>query len=321
MIQTKPLISVIIPIYNVELYLKDCIDSVLNQTYENLEIILVDDESPDKCPQICDYYAKLDKRIIVIHKKNGGLSSARNAGLKISRGDYISFIDSDDIIELNFYQLLLKYISTNSQVGISSCMFNKYINGNKFPYRKDWIINKERIIEYHDFAEKTLLAKSSFTVTNKLYKKEVLKNIYFREGRINEDTLFIFDLSKKIENLKINMIEIPYSIYNYRFREESICQNSERALEIETLKNYDEILEFYKIKNNDLYRKLTILYNEILINFCGRLLRNNNWKQLYWNKYYKKFIDIKLKDIKKIKYLIKYILIRFIKPLYIILTK
>ena len=84
----EPMVSVIVPIYNVEKYLKRCIDSILNQTYKNLEIILVDDGSPDKCPQICDEYAKVDDRIIVIHNKNGGVSSARNAGLDIAKGKY-----------------------------------------------------------------------------------------------------------------------------------------------------------------------------------------------------------------------------------------
>ncbi len=93
----NPLISVIIPIYKVEDYLDECVQSVIHQTYKNLEIILVNDGSPDKCPQICDEYAKLDNRIIVIHKKNGGLSDARNAGLQIATGEYIQFLDADDI--------------------------------------------------------------------------------------------------------------------------------------------------------------------------------------------------------------------------------
>ncbi len=104
----KPLISIIIPVYNVEQYLHRCVDSVLNQTYKNLEIILVNDGSPDNCPFICDEYAKKDKRIIVVHKENGGLSSARNAGLEIVQGEYISFIDSDDWIHENYIEILYK---------------------------------------------------------------------------------------------------------------------------------------------------------------------------------------------------------------------
>ena len=90
-------VSVIIPIYNVEKYLKNCIESVWNQTYENLEIILVDDGSPDRCPLLCDEYAQMDSRVRVIHKKNGGICSARNAGLKIAKGEYVGFCDNDDL--------------------------------------------------------------------------------------------------------------------------------------------------------------------------------------------------------------------------------
>ena len=103
----NPLVSIIVPIYKVEPYLRRCLDSIVNQTYTNLEIILVDDGSPDGCPQICDEYVAKDKRIIVIHKENGGLSDARNAGLDICKGEYISFVDSDDILDLNAVEYML----------------------------------------------------------------------------------------------------------------------------------------------------------------------------------------------------------------------
>ncbi|HEY8803664.1 MAG TPA: glycosyltransferase, partial [Clostridium sp.] len=102
----NPLISIIVPIYKVEVYIRNCVDSILNQTYKNLEIILVDDGSPDNCGNICEEYSSKDKRIKVIHKKNGGLSSARNAGLDIASGEYIGFIDSDDWIEGDMYESL-----------------------------------------------------------------------------------------------------------------------------------------------------------------------------------------------------------------------
>ena len=106
----KPLISVIIPIYNVENYLAKCVNSVIDQNYKNLEIILVNDGSPDNCGSICDEYAQKDNRIVVIHKKNGGLSDARNAGLKISTGDFITFVDSDDYVNKDFISTLVSLI-------------------------------------------------------------------------------------------------------------------------------------------------------------------------------------------------------------------
>ena len=109
----NPLVSIIVPIYKVEPYLCRCLDSIVNQTYTNLEIILVDDGSPDGCPQICDEYAAKDKRIVVIHKENGGLSDARNAGLDICKGDYISFVDSDDWVDEKYIEQLIKPNSKN----------------------------------------------------------------------------------------------------------------------------------------------------------------------------------------------------------------
>ena len=130
----KDLISVIIPVYNVEKYLKKCLDSVINQTYKNLEIILVDDGSSDKSGLICDEYTKLDKRIKVVHKKNEGLSSARNTGLDIAKGKYISFIDSDDFVSIYMYEIMYKeIIKNNRDIVIARHIYFK----NKEPIFKD----------------------------------------------------------------------------------------------------------------------------------------------------------------------------------------
>ena len=123
-----PLVSIIVPIYKVESYLRRCLDSVVSQTYTNLEIILVDDGSPDGCPQICDEYASKDSRIIVIHKENGGLSDARNVGLDICKGEYISFVDSDDWINNHYIEKLLSAAETvKADIAVASC---KYISDN-----------------------------------------------------------------------------------------------------------------------------------------------------------------------------------------------
>ncbi len=109
----NPLISVVIPVYKVEKYLRECVDSVINQTYKNLDIILVDDGSPDKCPAICDEYAEKDTRVRVIHRKNGGLSAARNSGIDIARGEYITFIDSDDYVSRVYVEQLYFTLKTS----------------------------------------------------------------------------------------------------------------------------------------------------------------------------------------------------------------
>ncbi len=120
------LISIIIPVYNVERYLRECIDSIIAQTYKNLEIILVDDGSSDKSGEICDEYSKKDSRIKVIHKKNGGLSDARNVALDIAKGDYIGFIDSDDYIEKDMFQILYN-LAEEYNAEISSISFYKML--------------------------------------------------------------------------------------------------------------------------------------------------------------------------------------------------
>ena len=119
----KPLISIIVPIYNVEAYLAKCINSIINQTYGNLEIFLVDDGSPDRCGLICDEYAKQDARIKVIHKKNGGLSDARNVAIDVAKGEYITFVDSDDYVANDYVESLYKLILENdAQMSITRCI-------------------------------------------------------------------------------------------------------------------------------------------------------------------------------------------------------
>src|SRR5690606_12518940 len=130
-----PLVSIIIPVYNVELYLRECLDSVCRQTFRNLEIILINDGSPDHSGEICEEYSSQDERIKVIHKKNGGLSDARNAGLNIATGDYIAFIDSDDVIDQDFIQILLEVL-LNSGASISMCDYITFSTGVQIAHQK-----------------------------------------------------------------------------------------------------------------------------------------------------------------------------------------
>ena len=117
------MISVIVPVYKTEEYLERCVNSILNQTYKDIELIIVDDGSPDKCPAICDTFAQMDERVKVIHKVNGGVSTARNAGLEIATGDYIAFVDSDDYIELDMYEKMIsKAVEYDCDVVMCDCM-------------------------------------------------------------------------------------------------------------------------------------------------------------------------------------------------------
>jgi glycosyltransferase involved in cell wall biosynthesis len=246
----KSLISIIIPIYKVEPYLRQCIDSIIHQTYTNLEIILVDDGSPDSCPKICDEYAKKDNRIIVVHKKNGGLSDARNAGLDICSGAYIYFLDGDDFIENNTISVLCQYLEMKKNFGIAIGYFTTFCDGVNTPYKKDWLFSQPRLIGSTEFAERMLMEKSNFASTAKLYKRELFENLRFQKDKKNEDTLFIADLAQIIERKKFDSIDVPIYSYYYRIHAQSISHDEKDPLEKHVISNYDSVIEKFKSKTN-----------------------------------------------------------------------
>ena len=209
----EPLISVIVPIYQVEAYLRQCIDSILLQTHRNLDIILIDDGSPDGCPKICDEYAEKDNRIRVIHKENGGLSDARNAGLTIARGEYIGFVDSDDWIMPDMYEYLLQGICGYG-ADISYC---------------GWVNIHETWVDYQNeqtdkvYTMETALNELFFDRLknfswNKLYKAELWEKVRFPKGRNFEDILTTYKLFER--SARVAILKEPK--YCYRIRQGSI---------------------------------------------------------------------------------------------------
>ena len=221
-----PLITVVVPVYKVEQYLDECVQSLVNQTYRNLEIILVDDGSPDNCPAMCDGWAKKDGRIRVIHKENGGLSSARNVGIDNARGEYISFVDSDDFLDSHMYERLYEGITRASNIGISGVKFLSYKSGKSEIYNKHWDTKEDVLIKAADFGILTLTQKICHAATNKLYRIEIFAHLRFREGIVNEDVLFSHDLAKVIEDLKLDMWDLNYYGYYFRMRPDSICHSA-----------------------------------------------------------------------------------------------
>lgn len=282
------LISVIVPIYKVQDYLKECIESIINQTYSDIEVILVDDGSPDRCPQMCDEWAKRDSRIRVVHKKNGGLSSARNAGLDVAKGEYISFVDSDDFICKDALENLYNRIKDDKSIGITSGLIYRYQDGSINNFKDQWLCSKEIVIPSSEFLLETMSQKSSYTVWNKLYRREVIGNTRFREGRNNEDTLFMYDLGKNIAILNVCMVEIPHYVYYYRYREDSICTTAKIPLAIDILGNYELMMEDCKNTNSRLYDVLYFSYVRTLYGFVDSLLLNPVWYPLYFTEYQKK---------------------------------
>lgn len=286
-------ISVIVPIYNVEQYLRRCIDSIINQTYKNLEIILVDDGSPDNCGQICDDYAKKETRIKVIHKKNGGLSDARNAGLEVCTGDFISFVDSDDWIELNTYEIMMKSMNEyNADMVVSNINYvYKDKVESKYSEGKIRCFNKEE-------AMKELIKDGlvQAVVWNKLYKSNLIDNLRFKVRKLNEDEFFTYKICAKAERI----VYIPEALYQYRQREDSIMG----AYSLKRLDSVDAIyerLQFIKNKFPSLYKyeKLT-LCNTCIYNY-QMILKNHNIDSDNTGrnklKAYRKNIEFTLKDL------------------------
>ena len=217
---TSLLVSVIIPIYNVEKYLNKCIESVVNQTYKNLEIILIDDESPDSCPEKCDEWSKKDARIKVIHKKNGGLSAARNDGMRLATGKYIGFVDSDDIISPHMIEDLMNLIVDNSS-DIVCCDFSKFFEGMKVEYTR---YSTMQSINQQEALRLLLSEKITNHLCNKLFKRELFENIEFPVGRKYEDIGVMYKLI--LVSNKIVICNGKY--YGYTIRNTSITNTVEQ---------------------------------------------------------------------------------------------
>lgn len=272
---TNSLISIIVPVYKVEEYLDECVQSLVNQTYKNLEIILVDDGSPDRCPQMCDEWARKDPRISVIHKSNGGLSSARNAGLDAAKGDYIGFVDSDDIIDAEMYEKLFEPFEDYLNIGITSCMIYRYVDGCITPYNKSWDVRKPRLLSYKDFALELLPCQRNFVICCKLFKKELVQGVRFEVGKRNEDSLFVFALSQNVNAFKQDMLEVPFYGYYYRFRPNSICANAEDPLAPIVIENYKGMEIKAREFDNDLAKRLRQFWEKTLLLYYSSLVENS----------------------------------------------
>lgn len=209
------LISVIVPIYKVEEYLDCCVESIVAQTYTNLEIVLVDDGSPDRCGAMCDTWAARDPRIKVIHKENGGLSDARNAGLEIATGDLISFIDSDDWIEPTFFEKLWDAMQT-SGAEIAACAANYVTEDGEVLRIRSAAPGPVGRLE----ALRRLVMEDGVyqTVWNMLYRREVIDGILFEKGKYNEDEFWTY----RVLDRTACLVTVEEPLYNYLQRGTSI---------------------------------------------------------------------------------------------------
>ncbi|MBQ8040126.1 MAG: glycosyltransferase family 2 protein, partial [Lachnospiraceae bacterium] len=209
----QPLISIIIPVYNIEEYLPRCIESVLGQTYANIEVILVDDGSKDKSGEICDSYQKRDSRVRVIHKENGGSSSARNAGIADAKGEFIGFVDSDDYVETTMYETMMQAIESTGCAIVQVARDEIDANGKQMPNVCE--MPKEQT-EYsaEEFLKELLLHKGDCSFCTKILKRDLFSGNRFPEGVLKEDFHLLVNLLRQGEKI----ISLPYCGYHVFYR-------------------------------------------------------------------------------------------------------
>lgn len=231
-----PLISIIIPVYNVEKYLEECVDSVINQTYTNLEIILVDDGSTDSSPDICDDYGSKDVRIKVIHRTNGGLSAARNSGIETAQGEYISFLDSDDYIADNTIEFLYNAIVTHNADIAAVAMYKLFKNTVEPIFNFD----TERLLTSEDaFYEAINMEYLMPSANAKLYKKKMFNGVRFPDGMLYEDTYVIGEVLHNAQTVYVSSKPFMY----YRQCGSSIMHKQFKKKNMQLLTVYEHCLD------------------------------------------------------------------------------
>ena len=273
-----------------------CIESIINQTYENLEVILVDDGSPDNCPKMCDEWAKKDKRIKVIHKENGGLSDARNRGIENANGKYISFIDSDDWIENNMISTLYKFLVETSS-DISTC---------KLISRKEFIKSENKVEEksnYKEFSRNEYLLKyfkigsqeTVYYACNKLFKSKLLSNNQFPVGLTSEDVLGTYKAILKADKI----VEVDANLYNYFVNSNGITNSKFSIKDFDLIKIWDEVINIATKEDPDNLKYAILNRQRIDYTLLMRMaikVKHNTIEKKY-SKQYKKCLN----DLKKNK--------------------
>lgn len=308
---SDPLISIIVPIYNVQEYLPKCIQSLISQTYLNLEIILVDDGCTDNCPAICDTFSDQDPRIIVIHQKNLGLSCARNAGVQNSSGDYIGFVDGDDWIDPDMYELLIHLlllydaqISAVNMRHIYADWTEESCTGQFF------LLDRKKASEY--FLDRRLDIKGN--VCNKLYARDIVTAVSFEPNRLHEDAFFTYQALYQCsyyvhyDICKYNYVKTrPDSIMNTRLKPQNV---------LDSLTAFRERNEFYDRKHETLlYEKSKAFYVRAIFSYYRECKRNlSDDKELI--SYLQNLLHVHRTEIIQNKYLgiwkVKYFLYRLL---------
>ncbi len=271
-----PTISVIVPVYKVEPYLKRCIDSILCQTFTDFELILVDDGSPDRCGEICDEYAKKDSRIKVIHKENGGLSSARNRGIdrafQNSDSKFLSFIDSDDYVHPSFLEYLYKALIEND-VKISVCNVIKTYDTDYVPQKAEYSAEKTDAMDF--YKQNPVWATVAW---NKLYAKDVFNEYRYPEGKIHEDEFLTYKL---LYNAKeVVWIDLPLYVY---FQREDGITGKFSLKRLDAISAISEQCEFFKDIDHELWHKRLVVLAYVYHGTLEHLYAEKEYREIYLN--------------------------------------
>lgn len=286
-------ISVIVPIYKVEDYLKRCVDSILNQTYKNLEVILVDDGSPDTCPALCDQYVSTDTRVKVIHKENGGLSDARNAGVKVSTGEYIIFIDSDDFIDSNMIELMYHQAKQkNADMVVMTHRYEGKPETESFSYRTSMQIESLSGVE----ALRLMLSRIGWTAWGKLIKRKIALQFDFIKGKLYED----MDYIPKVTLASSTVVVMLSGLYHYVIRNDSIMGKTENVTKVDYIELSNSTINYISKSNlNSSEKKSLIAWMFILFyrTYCNQYLSTDELSRNIFIKYSKKYIVRNLKFI------------------------
>ena len=309
----NPLVSVIVPVYKVESYLKDCIESIINQKYSNLEIILVDDGSPDNSGRICDAYALKDKRIKVIHKTNGGLSSARNAGIDIAEGEYLGFVDSDDTIEPFMYEKLINAIE-KGKTKLAVCAVNYVFENGKRLTKSN--LGSDTIFSFYD----AMIEMNSHRIFDmgawsKLYHKDLFSDLRFPVGKLSEDYYIMYKIFDRAQ--EISYVSTP--CYNYLQRQNSITRNTNINHDHEYAAKTQ--MDYLSLKYPELDTLGHTAYASAALTVYDSYLKNGVKCSKDNLKHFKKVVDENKEYISKAEFLskskkIQFMLFNFCIPLY-----
>jgi glycosyltransferase involved in cell wall biosynthesis len=264
------LVSVIVPVYNVEEYLARCINSIIVQTYTHLEIILVDDGSFDNSPAICNDFAHKDQRITVIHKSNGGLSSARNIGIDIAKGDFIGFVDSDDFVENDMFEKLLEGCIKNDSY-VSMCgRYNYFNEGSKVSV---FTLSKQEIWTDRQTIHNLLLWNNiDSSSCDKLFHKDLFKNTRFPIGTLSEDVAIVPHILSKTHSL----VHIGSAKYYYNYRHGSISRSGFSREQMNVLTVHKETADFLKNKYPELSNQADSFYLKVFLKVYHDFYSQNN---------------------------------------------